>query len=188
MKIICKRLLLPLEAFCIRNLLILAMRMLHLACYKNLYGSSYFLTTIALWSVKTYMNIFSNIHKNKTSFYLCLWWLKPVLKICKILHYYEQQTSLGVFRTQSDIRNGVFFAKKRLLADNYFCKKALWYIFDWVLNTTLYAHFILRNFSRSQNCFLHKPEWNWLTNLLPFASARSFHQCVGHYYFKCSIK
>ena len=31
LKIICKRLLLPLEVFCIRNLLILAMRMLHLA-------------------------------------------------------------------------------------------------------------------------------------------------------------
>ena len=30
-QIICKRLLLPLEVFCIRNLLILAMRMLHLA-------------------------------------------------------------------------------------------------------------------------------------------------------------
>ena len=33
--IICKRLLLPLEVFCIQNLLILAMRMLHLA-YKSL--------------------------------------------------------------------------------------------------------------------------------------------------------
>ena len=31
-QIICKRLLLPLEVFCIRNLLIVAMRMLHLAC------------------------------------------------------------------------------------------------------------------------------------------------------------
>ena len=108
------------------------------------------------------MNIFSNIHKNKTSFYLCLWWLELVLKICKILYYYEQQTSLEVFRTQSDIHNGVFFAKKRLLADNYFCKKALSYIFDCALNTTLnlicwnkivYAHFILRKFSWLQKLF-----------------------------------
>ena len=41
LKIICKRLLLPLEVFCIRNLLILAMRMLHLAYEKILYGCSF---------------------------------------------------------------------------------------------------------------------------------------------------
>ena len=39
-KIICKRLLLPLEVFCIQNLLILAMAMLHLVFKKTLYGCS----------------------------------------------------------------------------------------------------------------------------------------------------
>ena len=40
LKIICKRLLLPLEVFCIRNLLILAMTMVHLVYKKTLYVCS----------------------------------------------------------------------------------------------------------------------------------------------------
>ena len=35
----------------------------------------------------------------------------------------------AVFRNQSNIYDGAFF--------NYFCKKTLRYIFDWILNTPL---------------------------------------------------
>ena len=84
-QIICKRLLLPLEVFCKRNLLILAMRMLHLACtplevlcIRNLLIFSYenasfdiqedsiwlqliyFLTTIAFWPRKYLFRILRN--------------------------------------------------------------------------------------------------------------------------------
>ena len=84
-QITCKRLLLPLEVFCIQNLLILAMRMLHLAykslevfCIRKLLIFSYenasfgiqedsiwlqliyFLTTIAFWPMKYLFRILGN--------------------------------------------------------------------------------------------------------------------------------
>ena len=61
LKIIWKRLLLPLEVFCIRTLLILAMRMLHLAS-KRLYSCSLsiFLTTIAFGLMKYLFRIDGN--------------------------------------------------------------------------------------------------------------------------------
>ena len=83
-QIICKRLLLPLEVFCIRNLLILAMRMLHLAykplevfCLRNLLKLAmrmfhlaykktiwlqliYFFTTIAFCPIKYLFRILEN--------------------------------------------------------------------------------------------------------------------------------
>ena len=56
LKIICKQLLLPLEVFCIKNLLIFAIRMLHLAYQETMWlGQTiwlqliYFLTAIAFW-------------------------------------------------------------------------------------------------------------------------------------------
>ena len=71
LKIICKRLLLPLEVFCIRNLLILAMTMVHLVYKKTLYvcSLSIFLTTIAFWSMKY------------------LFWILCVVFITQIRHY-----------------------------------------------------------------------------------------------------
>ena len=53
LKIICKQLLLPLEVFCVRNLLILAITMLYLVYKKTIWlRLIYFLTTIAFWSMK----------------------------------------------------------------------------------------------------------------------------------------
>ena len=45
----------------------------------------------------------------------------------------------GVFRTQSNIYDGAFCENiERLLVVNYFCKKGLLQMFNWVLNTPLY--------------------------------------------------
>ena len=71
LKIICKRLLLALEVLCIRNFLILAMGMLHLAYEKTLCGSSLsiFLTAIAFWPVKYLFRILCSVFIAQISHY-----------------------------------------------------------------------------------------------------------------------
>ena len=85
-------------------------------------------------------------------FYLL--WMDPVLKLYKILNYYEQDhTSIGVFRIQSNICNGGF------------CKNVfnpLQILFFW-------------NFSWLQNyCFLRKLEWNWASIFIALCICKGF--------------
>ena len=107
-QITCKRLLLPLEVFCIQNLLILAMRMLHLAykslevfCIRKLLIFSYenasfgiqedsiwlqlicFLTTIEFWPMKYLFRILGNCsiyHSNQP-----LWKITALHKLILIV-------------------------------------------------------------------------------------------------------
>ena len=62
----------------------------------------------------------------------------------------------GLFRTQSNIHNGVFCESSwRHLAVNYFCKRAPSWMFDWVLNRPMVL---------SDNHFTREMDMNWLTN------------------------
>ena len=77
LKIICKRLLQPPEVFCIRNLLILAMKLLHLAYKKTIWLQLiYFLSTIRFWPVKYLLRILGVVFIAQISryeeFFFCL--------------------------------------------------------------------------------------------------------------------
>ena len=57
----------------------------------------------------------------------------------------------GVFRTQSSMHDGAFL-RTQFTAVNYFCQKAPFYIFDWVLNTPLYSHTSFYNYLAQMFC------------------------------------